>query len=304
MLWLTLVAIAATPTAVEWKGTLVATDGKTVKAWSMPKLEPVNAFASKLPIEAVARDERSLWAFSSGATFRWSGTGWDAMPTHGAKGPCLAYAVVDGAPVGLCGTLVHRFSDGATWPGPKFADQIRGEGFGGLHVVASHGSQLAIGTGFGEWGGYLWLLDLKTGTWSHFYDELHYVNGLAWNGKGWTVAWSMSHFDASTQVREHRPDATVLRAGPDFDKTYLRTLASSPTGVIGVEEQRVVRVTAKLELEAMRDLTGEVLYGPESHAVGVASGITALIPSGDDPVLVTETELRLASGRVLMSATP
>lgn len=300
MLCLALLALAAAPTAVEWKGTLVATDGKVVKAWTMPKLTPVTTFDSKRPIDAIARDERSLWAFSNGATFRWSGTAWDAMTTRAAKGPCLAYAVVDGAPIGLCGMLVHRFSDGTTWPGPKFADQMRGEGFAGLHVVASHGTQLALGTGFGEWGGYLWLLDLKTGRWAHFYDAYHSVNGLAWNGKGWTVAWAMNPL-VSTLVREHRLDASAEREGPDINGHDLRALMSNDTGIAGVEKQRVVLVTPTLEIENGRDLEG--LSSPQAPT-GVSFGISALIPNGSDPVLVTDTQVRLASGLVLLSVAP
>jgi len=234
------------------------------------------------------RDGETLWGFDGTRVFTWDSTGarWERVKTKAPPNPCSAFAVVGGKPVGTCGAGVHRFTDGRYWAAPEFKDQIRGRGFGeSPHAIASSGNVLAIGTGFGEWGGHLWLLDVSTGKWSKFYDSLGNAVGIAKTGKGWAVAWSMSHMMARTRVRLHGADAKELTLGPEIDDRYLRALAVDGSALFGVEQNELVKVTDALELEKVQRFT-PVSYGPERNAVGVSPGIGVFLGLGDQRFLL------------------
>jgi hypothetical protein len=213
----TLLLAAVKPTAALDAEHLYLADGDgTVRAWNRKTLEFDTALTKKLNgdgLLAIARDGETLWGFDGTRAFTWdpNGARWDLVKGKPPGKPCTAFAVVGGKPVGTCGPGVHRFTDGKYWDAPEFKDQISGRGFGDApHAVASSGDVLAIGTGFGEWGGHLWLLDVSTGTWSKFYDSLGNAVGIAKTDKGWLVAWSMSHVRATTRV--HRPGEVRARA--------------------------------------------------------------------------------------------
>lgn len=298
MLALVLLAVSAAPadvrpTAAAWNDRLLVAYGSgEVRAWTAKDLAFDAAFTKKLNgdgLLAVAATADALWGFDGTRAFRWDDAGaqWDLVKSKPPPAPCSAFAVVDGAPVGTCGPGVHRFSDGTYWDAPAFADQVKGRGFGEFpRALASHGTQLAIGTGFGEWGGHLWVLDVATGKWGKHYDALGNAVGLAWTPKGWAVAWSMSHFDATTHVRLHGPDGAPLKEGERLRGRYLRALAADDAGaVFGLEQQQLVRVTDALALAPVQSI-GTVKYGPERNAVGVSPGVAAFLALGGGRFLV------------------
>jgi hypothetical protein len=280
------------PTAALDADHLYVADGDgTVRAWNRSTFELDAPLTKKLNgdgLLAIVRDGETLWGFDSTRVFTWDfhGARWELVKGKAPPAPCSAFAVVGGKPVGTCGPGVHRFTDGKYWNAPEFKEQIRGRGFGeSPHAIASNGNVLAIGTGFGEWGGHLWLLDVSTGAWSKFYDSLGNAVGIAKTDKGWFVAWSMSHMSAHTRVRLHGADAKELTLGPEFDGRYLRALAADGGALFGIEQNELVKVTNALKLEKVQSFT-PVKYGPERNAVGVSPGISAFLPIGDERFLL------------------
>lgn len=275
------------PTAARWGEHLLIADGDgTVRAWSANDLAFEAAFTQKLNgdgLLALARHGDELWGFDGTRVFTWDDAGarWDLQKSKPPPMSCSAFAVVDGKPLGLCGPGVHRFSDGKHWDAPEFKGQVSGRGFGDAPMVAAQGTQLAIGTGFGEWGGHFWLLDLSTGRWSLHTDTLGNAVGLAWTGEAWAVAWSMSHMMAHTRVRLHGPEAKPLKEGARLRNQYLRALAfdGEAKQLVGLEQNDLVRVDDQLALVKLQGV-GKVKYGPEPNAVGVSSGISAFLPLG------------------------
>jgi hypothetical protein len=282
------------PTGSTFGAHLLIADGDgTVRAWTQRDLALDEAFTKKLNgdgLLAIIRDQDVLWGFDGTRVFIWDAVtaGWDRQPSKPPKVPCQAFAVVDGKPVGICGPGVHRFSDGKYWDAPEFKDQLTGRGFGeDPKAIAVHGTQLAIGTGFGEWGGYLWLLDVANGEWGKHYDPLGNALGIAWNGKGWAVAWSMSHFTAHTRVRLHGTDGKALAEGAELKDKYLRKLAfdEETKTLYGLEQNDLVKIGDKFLLNKVQSV-GKVKYGEERNAVGVSSGISQLLPLGGGRLLL------------------
>ena len=111
-------------------------------------------------------------------------------------------------------------------------------------AVRAAGTHVWVGTGYGEWGGALFGLDLTSGQWVQFKDTLHYVTGISEDGQGrlW-VSWSMSHFGADMLLRVHRPDATVERAFTESRSKYIQTVAWDEASQIlyGIEQNSLVR---------------------------------------------------------------
>ncbi len=287
---LTLAAIKPTA-AVDVDHLYVADGDGTVRAWNRSTFEfdaPRTKQLNGDGLLAIVRDGETLWGFDGTRVFTWDPHGalWTQVKSKAPPNPCSAFAVVGGKPVGTCGPGVHRFTDGKYWDAPEFKDEIRGRGFGeSPHAIASSGSVLAIGTGFGEWGGHLWLLDVSTGAWSKFYDPLGNAVGIAKTDKGWLVAWSMSHLMAHTRVRLHGADAKELATEKEFKDRYLRSLTRDGEVVLGLEQHELVKITSKLEFEALRSIT-PVSYGPERNAVGVSPGIGAFLAIGGERYLL------------------
>jgi hypothetical protein len=304
------------PTAASWGERVLIADGDgTVRAWSRSELAFDAGFTKQLAGEgllAIARDGDVLWGFDGTRVFTWDDAGarWDLVKGKPPPSACTAFAVVDGKPVGTCGPGVHRFTDGKYWDAPSFKDQLEGRGFGdGPQAISSEGHQLAIGTGSGEWGGHLWLLDVSTGAWGKHYDGLGNAVGIAWTGTAWAVAWSMSHMVAHTRVRLHGRDGKPQKEGAMLRDRYLRKLTFDPEtkAVFGLEQNDLVRLDAALALVKLQDV-GKVKYGPEPNAVGVSPGIAVLLALGGGRFLIVPSAggdaLVVGAGKVAALRSP
>lgn len=295
MLWLTLTALTAVPPSGLLFGPryLVADGDGTVRAWSTKDLQLDAAFTKKLNGDGLlgiaSADDGTLWGFDGRRVFTWDGVSeqWDLVPSKSPPKPCTHFAVISNTPVGVCGPGVFRFTDGRFFEGPEFKDQVRGRGFGEHPHLVGHGSVLAIGTGFGEWGGHLWLLDVADGSWRKHYDAHGNAVGLAWTGSAWAVAWSMSHMMARTTPRLHDADAKPTVQGKERRDQYLRALAwdDEAKALFGLEQNELVRFDAALGFTKVQSIA-PVKYGAERHAVGVSSGIAAFVAVGKGLFLV------------------
>lgn len=288
----------AVPTAVLHGAHLLVADGEgDLRAWSSKDLrfDPERSRQlSMAGLLAVARSGEQLWSFDGTRTFTWDDGGgrWVPGPSVPSMKGCTHFAVPAGSPVALCGRGVHRYADGRFFEPPLLLSTNQGRPFeGGRHVVASHGTRLAIGTGLGEWGGMFHVLDLATRQWTRSADSLGGPVGVTWTGSEWAVAWSMSHFHPSTRVRLHRPDSTVAREGPELPDSYLRAIAFEPVTkrLVALEQNDLVHVSESLELERLQHLD-PLPYGTERHAVGVSSGIAVFLPLDGERTLIVPFE--------------
>jgi hypothetical protein len=320
MLAITLSVLAAVPPSGLLFGSrlLVADGDGTVRAWSATDLQFDAAFTKKLNGDGLlgiaSNGDDTLWGFDGTRAFTWDANSeqWQLVPSKPPPTPCSHFTVVANAPVGLCGAGVHRFTDGRYFEGPEFNDQVRGRGFGEHPRLAARGSVLAIGTGFGEWGGHLWLLDVSDGSWRKHFDSLGNVTGVVWTGEAWAVAWSMSHLMATTRMRLHGPDARPTQEGKEVPDRYVRALAWDDEAKVlfGLEQNDLVRFDRALVFKKVHSLA-RVTYGLERHAVGVSSGIATfvatsqgqflVVPETGDPLVVrggkSERLRRPAAGR-------
>lgn len=302
------------PSAATWGERIIVADADgTLSAFTLSDLRYDAAFSKQLNgdgLLAVVRDGDVLWGFDGRRVFTWDDAGarWDLVKAKGPPSECLAFAVVAHAPVCLTGTAVYRFTTGTVFEAPAFDGQVKGRGFAEPpQAIAAEGTQLAIGTGFGEWGGFFFLLDVETGAWSSFPDSLGNAVGIAWTGEAWAVAWSMSHFDATTQLRLHGRDAKPLKSSARVRGKYLRKLAwdAEQQALVGLEQQTLVKVTPALAFERLQPI-GKVAYGPEPHAIGVSPGIAQLTALGKGRYLIVPLQgpALVASGGKTVTLTP
>lgn len=294
---LALAVSAARPSAVVFGDHLLVADGDgTVRAWKHATLEFDAAQTKKLNgdgLLAVVKSDGTLWGFDGVRAFTWdpNGARWDLVKGKPPPSPCRAFAIADGKPVGVCGAGVHRFTDGKYWDAPEFKGQISGRGFSDTPEIASRGSVVAIGTGYGEWGGHLFLLDVTSGTWNLYTDTLGNCAGIVPTEKGWFVAWSMSHMMAHTRARLHGADGKPLLEGPMLRDRYLRALTwgAEANAVIGLEQNDLVKLSDTLGLEKVQSKVGQVRYGDERNAVGVSPGIGAFLAIGGGRYVIVPT---------------
>ena len=179
----------------------------------------LSAALSKQKVSHLASDGRRMWAVEGARLLAWSPQpkAWEQVAEFDAGGEELAgVAVSGGTPLLVFPTRVVSPTDRRTFEVPLLKGQLE---LKRLHVLALQPTErsLWIGTGQGEWGGHLVGIDLRTGKWVQFYDSLHYVTGITLGPEdGPIVSWSMSHFDADTLIRVHKPDATPRISHPEL----------------------------------------------------------------------------------------
>lgn len=265
-------------------------DGK-VHAWRSRGLgadaEYARALASP-PLRLLATGGGRLWGTDLARAYLWSedARAWKPEASLPATPEAaLDLAVVGDRPVVVYTKHVVEARTGRVHPLSKLKNAAF-EAMRALTVRAT-ATHVWVGTGYGEWGGALFGLELASGRWVQFDDSLHYVTGIAEDGQGrlW-VSWSMSHFDAKTLLRVHRPDATVERAFPELRSMYFQTVAwdDARQRLYGVEQQGVVRFEdgKPLELASL----GKLSYSDEANAIGVAPGITRMEALGPQRFLL------------------
>ncbi|WP_338868830.1 hypothetical protein [Myxococcus stipitatus] len=285
----------------------VAASG-TLRAWRIADLQQDPEFVRALnshEMMLLAADATTLYGSDLKEVFRWNAAekSWGVVGSVAKvdKDPIQQLVATDVGPVlfremtveVVVGKRLIKIPPPKNEKGPVRVRALA------LHVV---GSQLWFGTGYGEWGGELVGVNLKTGAWSRYWDDLHYVTGITHDSAGrlW-VGWSMSHFVSDMMLRSHGPDAKVTQAFPQQKDRYLQQLAWDAT------TQRLYCVDqlnlAWLKKGVVSELAplGDLPYGEEPNAVGVAPGVSDLMALGEGRVLIVPPRGRprvFANGRV------
>lgn len=269
----------------------------------------------------LASDGSQLWALGASKVYRWSSRdrSWKRAADFDQKRhPVKGFAVVDGAPLLVLTTGVinpvtkrtYAIPEDARFALMKMESQIWiGPGEDGSrrlthpewyipvsrfplplsYTVAVLGtdSKLWIGTSQGEWGGSLYRLDPRTGSWISDSDCGGYVTGITKAGTNEVlVSWSMNHMGlAHTRICRHRPGAEPLKF-PELDSKYYQTVAFNPfdNTLYGVEQADVVTISDGAPTK-IAELEGPI-FGKEPLALGVAPGIGRLLPFAPGALIV------------------
>jgi hypothetical protein len=270
-------------------------EGK-VRVWRAGDLgadpEYARALASP-PLRLLATGGGQLWGTDLARVYRWSAEAreWTSVGAFPArKEAVLDLAVVGDRPVAVYTSSIVELRTGKVHPLSKLKNACA-RGFRALAVHAT-GTHVWVGTGYGEWGGCLFGLDLERGHWVQFKDSFHYVTGITGDGQGhlW-VSWSMSHFGANALLRVHRTDATVELEHPELKSNYIQTIAWDEGSKVlyGIEQNRLVRFEKGQPVELVS--LGQLPYANEPNAIGVSPGMTRLEVLGPGRLLLVHERL-------------
>jgi hypothetical protein len=258
------------------------------EAWSLENAHPDRALAEQLRfgvphMQTIAGDGTKLWGYSDEGVHQWvpEAFRWRLVAKLGAEDELLGFVANNRGPVLLYPQRVVDLDGGRTYAYPDLKGQVHGSTLIKVLDAKILDGHLWLGTGWGEWGGQLLGLDLRAGTWVQQVDDLHYPTGIEGSPDGnLLVAWSMSHMGADSVLRVHRPDGSLSDELPFGDGTYLQKVARLPSdGSTLVIEQRTLRRVQNLsDSEQLGDI-GQVRYGLERNAVGVAPGIVQMFPA-------------------------
>ncbi|MBJ6760700.1 hypothetical protein JGU66_07985 [Myxococcaceae bacterium JPH2] len=285
----------------------VAASG-TVRAWRIADLKQDPEFVRALnshEMMLLAADATTLYGSDLKEVFRWNAAekSWAVVGSVAKvdKDPIQQLVATDVGPVLFRELTVEDVAGKRLIkipPPKKQKTAVRMRALA-LHAV---GGQLWFGTGYGEWGGELVGVNLKTGTWSRYWDDLHYVTGITHDsaGKLW-VGWSMSHFNSRMMLRSHGPDAKVLQAFPRQNDHYLQQIAWDATTqrLYCVDQQSVAWLKEGVAQEIAP--LGDLPFSNEPNAVGVAPGVSDMMALGEGRVLIVPPLGRprvFAGGRV------
>ncbi|MHC4404097.1 MAG: hypothetical protein ACYTG0_30955 [Planctomycetota bacterium] len=271
---------------------LCVNDDGTLSAWFTETGKPDRKLArvlSSWPISRVASDGSALWALSGTGLLKFSAAK-DTWLEHSSLG-AEPEAAIDLLSLGSEPVVVYPNKVVRPLVSRSYAVP-RPDGFPGvyrLRVLTQHVSahRIYFGTGRGEWGGRLVLLNTKSGVWSFHRDSLHYPTGITQaSSDELIVTWSMSHFTADTLVRVHHLDTTVKHEYPKLELKYFQSIAydSARKILYAIERNEVVRLKQGIP-RRIADL-GRLPYESEPDAIGVAPGVLALLPLPDASLLI------------------
>jgi hypothetical protein len=183
----------------------------------------------------------------------------------------------------VCPTKIRDLSENRDYNLPEMRGLIKVKRLR-LQAVYVGKGKVWLGTGYGEWGGHLLILDVITGKWRQFYNPLLYVNSIA-EDKDETiwVAWAMSHFIAYTSLM---PIGKAYKESAYFKDHYLQVIAYNKYDdtLCGLDENHLIRFKDG-KLEQVYDLDN-MRYLRDEYAVGVIPYIDDLLIVGKDIFLI------------------
>jgi hypothetical protein len=271
----------------------------------------LSAELSKSKLDRIASNGKRIWGVREKNLLEWSpGTKtWGEVARFDPGGEQLAmFAVVGEMPLLIFPSKVLSPIEGRRFEVPQLQGQFKNLRKLRVLAVQPMDGVLWIGTGYGEWGGHLVGLDVRTDRWVQFYDGLHYVTGIARGPKDEPiVSWSMSHFGADTLIRVHKSDATPEVSYPELEDKYYQKVAYSlfDKKLYGLEGKTIVSIT---EGKPTTIATVEVeVFEREAKAIGVAPGILAFIPVAPETLVVVPNRsapLMLRDGKLIPLRVP
>jgi hypothetical protein len=237
----------------------------------------------------LASDGESLWAADKKDVWAWDATSntWEHYKSLPKRDEGLIGLLsLDDGLVAIYPHYVDLLFSSKAIKVPYLEGQVRTNN---LNVLTHYtdGAQIWFGTGYGEWGGHLIRLNLKTEKWNSYYDALHYVTGITQSSEGeLTVTWAMSHFMADTLVRTHDLNTEVKKQFPNQENKYLQAIVYEPSerSLFAVEQNVLVKLENGIP-EELQEL-GELRYSPEPKAIGVSPGVLAMAALQNGTILI------------------
>jgi hypothetical protein len=275
------------------RGILVCLDdGGDVCAWNLESgksLADISAKLSRKGLIRLATDGTKIWAADESTLYTWSQeeSSWRKVSEFTGDRESLEDLVaVGGVPMLVFPSKVKDVIGARTFKVPELTSTQVNTHKLRIRAVLGTESMLWVGTGYGEWGGHLVGLTMKTGDWVQFYDALHYVTGIASDNGGVVVSWSMSHFGANTLIRLHKADASVRTEYPSLESKYYQRIvySSFDQTLYGIETSNVVSIREGRPTK-VAELHGH-LFEREPRAIGVAPGVLAMIPVAPSTLVV------------------
>jgi hypothetical protein len=273
------------------RGMLVClSDGGNACVWNLESgKSDISAKLSRKGLSRLATDGTKIWAADESTLYAWSQeeSSWRNVAAFSGDRESLEELVaVGGGPLLVFPSQVKDVVGARTFKVPELTStQVHTHKLR-IRAVLGTDSMLWVGTGYGEWGGHLVGLTLKTGDWVQYYDALHYVTGIASEKGGVVVSWSMSHFEADTLIRLHKADASVRTEYPSLGSKYYQRIAYSSFDktLYGIETSNVVSIREGQPTK-VAELHGH-LFEREPRAIGVAPGVLAVIPVAPSTLVV------------------
>ena len=235
-------------------------------------------------LKYLTSDGTTLWGLTGSALHRYDpvAPAWEKVADVAEGGEEVeALTVVDGVPLVVFPSQVRSPTEGRTFEVPELDGRGPAIGLRVLALGRATGPRLWIGTGYGEWGGHLVVLDRRTGEWAQFHDPLHYVTGITQRRPGGVdrelVHGPFRRRDADPRSPSRRRDpGRISRTGVEILSTY--RIQSARWNLVW-NRDRCPRLDPEGRPVELAGLKGP-LYEREAMAIGVAPGILALILSG------------------------
>jgi hypothetical protein len=297
--------------AVLYKDWLIHLDEKNrLRMWALRDgsfdAEATARFARE-GLTGLASDGKQVWAVSTREVYLLVPEGgWKiAGRLRKSKEFIKGFAAVDGMPLVIFESQIVDAVHGKTFRSPGMYPRMPSassfqltdlgdeeswsSGMFGLNVVAAVGTEsyLWIGTSNGEWGGSLYRVNPRTGSWVSDSDCRGYVTGITKAATNEVfVSWSMSHMGpATTQICRHALKSKPQKY-PELEAQYYQTVGFNPFDNIlyGVEQGDVVTIKDGLAT-TVAEISGPV-FDKEPLALGVAPGIRSLLPLGPGALVV------------------
>jgi hypothetical protein len=153
-----------------------------------------------------------------------------------------------------------------------------------LQAIHINKNKLWFGTGFGEWGGHLLILDIDNGQWIQAYNPFFYVNSITGdNDETIWVAWAMSHFIENSKLI---PITSQDKKAVFLKNSYIQVISHDKYDghIHGIDRNYLVRYNNGI-LEQLADL-GEMRYVRNKYAIGVLPAIDDLLIVDKDVFLI------------------
>lgn len=242
---------------------------------ALQKEDPEHLFSDTKTLAMVNRKGAYIW---SDDEFCWK----EAAKLLSTGNDILAFLLLDQRPFLVYPTKLVDLSKKRTYDVPTL--KWLKTKYLSLQAIYINKNKLWLGTGFGEWGGHLLVLDIDNGQWIQAYNPFFYINSIIGENDGtiW-IAWAMSHFIENSKII---PITNQDKKAAFLKDSYLQVISYNKYDgrIYGIDRNYLVRYNNGI-LEQVADL-GEMRYVRNKYAVGVLPAIDDLLIVDKDVFLI------------------